>query len=279
MKRIIKMSIAFMLLALTTKISAQEVLNVPLSNPGKPYKLKVNLVTGSINVTGTTSKDIEISADAGERTREREGVNEKIKEKLSDKEETGMRRISGTRGYEVTAKESNNTVNVHTDNPSRAVNLTIKVPQEGTLILETVNGGHIVVDNIKGELEVTNVNGSIRLNNISGSAVANTVNGNVVANFLSVTPNAAMGFSTLNGKIDVTYPSTIKANFKLKSDRGEVYSDFDMEIDKSQPKVNKTSDKGLYKINIDDWVYGKTNGGGPQIMMKSMMGNIYVRKK
>jgi hypothetical protein len=52
-----------------------------------------------------------------------------------------------------------------------------------------------------------------------------------------------------------------------------------MEIDKSQPKVNKTTDKGLYKINIDDWVYGKTNGGGPQIMMKSMMGNIYVRKK
>src|SRR6476469_3791476 len=243
MKRIIQLSIACMLLTIAAKLSAQEVLNVPLSSPGKAYKLKVNLITGSISVKTGNTKDIEITVDAGN--------SEKMRERDNDKTESGMRRISGTRGYEVTAKENNNTVTVHTENPNRAVNLNLVVPAEGTLILETVNGGNIDVEGVKGELEITNVNGSIRLTNISGSAVANTVNGNVIANFTSVTPDAAMGFSTLNGKVDVTFPPSVKANFKLKSDRGEVYSDFDMDIDKSQPKVNKTTDKGLYKINID----------------------------
>jgi len=28
----------------------------------------------------------------------------------------------------------------------------------------------------------------------------------------------------------------------------------------------------------DDWVYGKINGGGPEMMMKNMQGDIYVKK-
>jgi hypothetical protein len=34
----------------------------------------------------------------------------------------------------------------------------------------------------------------------------------------------------------------------------------------------------LYKIKKDDWVSGKINGGGPEMMMKNMQGNIYVKK-
>ncbi len=51
-----------------------------------------------------------------------------------------------------------------------------------------------------------------------------------------------------------------------------------MANDKSAPKVNKTSKDGMYRLTIDEWVYGKINGGGPEVMMKTMNGSIYIRK-
>jgi hypothetical protein len=50
------------------------------------------------------------------------------------------------------------------------------------------------------------------------------------------------------------------------------------DIDKKPPKINNTNESGMYKIKEDDWGYGKINGGGPEIMMKNMQGNIYVTK-
>ena len=34
----------------------------------------------------------------------------------------------------------------------------------------------------------------------------------------------------------------------------------------------------MQKLRLDDWIMGKINGGGPQILMKNMNGNIYLRK-
>jgi len=87
-----------------------------------------------------------------------------------------------------------------------------------------------------------------------------------------------MAFSTLNGDVNVTLPADTKANLKLKSDNGDVFSDFDIEIDKTPSKIDKTTEPGMYKIKKDDWVFGKINGGGPEMMMKNMQGNIYVKK-
>jgi hypothetical protein len=87
-----------------------------------------------------------------------------------------------------------------------------------------------------------------------------------------------MAFSTLNGNVDVSLPAAAKFGVKLKSDRGEIYSDFDVDVDKSQPQATRSGKDGMYKVSIEDWVKGKVNGGGGEIMMKNMNGNIYVRK-
>ena len=58
------------LICITTSILAQstekEQLTVALSSPGKPYKLRVELITGSIKVTGHTADNIQILAHADE---------------------------------------------------------------------------------------------------------------------------------------------------------------------------------------------------------------------
>ncbi len=262
-----------LLLTGATTILAQsdtkEQLVIPLSEPNKPGSLDLGLINGFIHVVGYSGKDVVIDAVSRPRT-------------TSQNEErgntSGMRRIPTGNGLDISAEEKNNRVRVNASSHQKPVNLTIKVPQRFSLKLSTINNGDITVENVNGELEINNVNGPIELTNISGSAVANTINGDLKATFRDVSANAPMAFSTLNGRIDVTLPASAKANMKLKSDRGDIFSDFDIAIDKNQPKATRSTQTGMYKVSVDDWVYGKINNGGPEVMMKSMQGSIYVRK-
>lgn len=270
MKAIKITGIILIAMTLSARLVAQETreqLTVALSEPGKPYKLNVDLVSGSIKVMAYEGKDVIIDAQT---------------DATKDKGETrnGMRRIPTGGGLDVTARQKNNTVDVTTGNPNKNVTLTIKVPHGANNIkLHTVNGGNITASDISGDIEVINVNGAIKLTNVSGSVVANTVNGNVVVTLKSIDPKAAMAFTTLNGNVDVTFPASLKANVKLRSDMGEIYTDFDMVATKgAAPKSTKTVKDGMYHIQIEDWVNGAINGGGPELLMKNMNGNIYLRK-
>lgn len=248
----------------------KEQLVVPLSDPAKSGSLNVGLINGSIKVTGYAGKEVIIDAETIPST------NSNKKEKV-DESASGMKRISPRNGLELSAEEKNNKVNVNSSSHRQSVNLTIKVPQQFSLKVSTINNGDIVIDNVTGEMEITNVNGDITMTNVAGSAVANTVNGIIKANFKTVT-DSPMAFTTLNGNVDITFPATVKMNAKVKSDRGEVYSDFDMDIDKSAPKGVRSTQNGMYKVSIDEWIQGKVNGGGSEVMMKNMHGNIYIRK-
>jgi len=244
-------------------------LTVPLSQPGKPYKLDVGLVDGSITVTGYEGKDIIIEIQDKDK-------DHKGRVRIHD----GMHSLSTGGRADIQAEENNNKVTIQGE-AGKATNLVLRIPQNDvTLKLGTVNDGNIVASNISGELEVTNVNDGIKLTGISGSVVANTVNGNVVVVFRSIDTKAAMAFTTLNGNVDVTFPATLKADVKLKSDRGDIFTDFDVVAEQHKPTVTqKNGGKGaMYSLKIEDWVYGKINGGGPQVMMKNMNGNIYIRK-
>lgn len=290
----IKIAAAFlMMIAVSTGIKAQsdqkEQLVVPLSEPGKPFKLNVSLVNGTIRVVSYEGKDVVVDVQSGSMTEKKSlklqkggatvNLNIDVNTNTERGSSNGMKKINAGNNFDVSAEEKNNRVTVHSDSWKGAVTLTIKVPQsEATLKLHTTNDGDVSVTNVNGEMEVSNTNGGIYLTNVSGSVVANTVNGPVVATFKTIDPKAAMAFSTLNGNVDVTFPASLKANLKLKSDMGEMYTDFDMETDKSQAKVNRTSQGGMYRVNTEAWIYGKINGGGPEMMMKNMNGNIYIRK-
>ncbi|WP_159467513.1 DUF4097 family beta strand repeat-containing protein [Dyadobacter sp. 3J3] len=268
---ILAMAASAKTLPLLAQNDIKEQITVPLSDPSKSGSLDVKLIRGSIHIIGYAGKEVIVEAAT-------KGAAKK-NEESKDQAAKGMKRISFSRnGLDLTIEEEKNNVRIKPSMPRNPVNLTIKVPQNFTLRVGAINEGDVVIDNVNGEFEVSNINGAIMLNNISGSVVANTVNGNVKANFKSINPTSPMAFSTLNGNVDVTFPPTAKFDVKLKSDRGEIFSDFDVEVDKTEPKAVKTAKNGLYKISISDWVQGKVNGGGKEVMMKNMNGNIYVRK-
>jgi hypothetical protein len=127
---------------------------------------------------------------------------------------------------------------------NQPVNLTIRVPSRCALHLSSIHNAGITVDNVSGAMEISSVHGGITLTNVSGSVVANTVHGDLVVKFREVTPAVPMAFTTLHGDVDVTFTGNIKASPKIKSDRGEIFTDYDMAIDKRSQKEGETQRVG-----------------------------------
>ena len=149
--------------------------------------------------------------------------------------------------------------------------------------LSAVNDGNIEVENVNGDLEVDCTNGYVKLMGISGSAVAHALNEDLTATFVKVNPQKPMSFSSLNGKIDVTFPSDVKANLYLKSDQGEIYSDFDLKVltEDVSPSVRKEDNKGgkgKFRVSVEKATRGTINGGGQEIQLTNFNGDIYIRK-
>ena len=88
-----------------------------------------------------------------------------------------------------------------------------------------------------------------------------------------------MSFSSLNGDVDVTFPASIKATVQLKSDQGEIYSDFDMQVQRTGAQVSKNEgSKGKFRVSLDKGMRGTINGGGQEIQFNNFNGDIYIRK-
>jgi DUF4097 and DUF4098 domain-containing protein YvlB len=241
-------------------------LSVALSDPSRPGLVKASLINGGITVKAYDGKEVVVEARPRNRERERE--------------EGGPHRLTiSSTGLSV--EEENNEVRISSESYARPIDLTISVPAHTSLHLSAVNDGDIVVTGVDGELDVNDINGSVTLNNVSGTVVAHGLNGKVLATITRVNPQKPMAFSSLNGDIDVTFPADLKANVSIKSDRGDVFSDFDVQL-KAGPVQQVVEDErrhgGKYRVKIDKTVHGTINGGGPEIQFTNFQGGIYIRK-
>jgi len=111
--------------------------------------------------------------------------------------------------------------------------------------------------------------------------VAHALNGKVLVTFNRVDPQKRMAFSSMNGTIDVTFPADLKANVSLRTDNGEVFSDFDVKLQANPPPQIVEDDHskgGKFQLKIDKTVHGTINGGGQEIQFKNFNGSIYLRK-
>ena len=91
-----------------------------------------------------------------------------------------------------------------------------------------------------------------------------------------------MSFSTMNGEIDVTLPANIKTNVKMKTDQGDIFTDFDVKLDATSqpPQVeDKRKKGGRYRVRLNRGTSGTINGGGPEIQFTTFNGNILIHKK
>ncbi|MBO0322944.1 DUF4097 family beta strand repeat protein [Muricauda sp. CAU 1633] len=263
------MFIVMLLLVANAVVGQQkeiDLFTVPLSNPSKAGKLELDQISGSISVTGYEGKEVIVKVLV------MDGDNS------SNSTKNGMKRV-GSSGLNISAEESNNVVRINNEAWNRKTDFEIKVPYNFSLKLETVNNGSIKVSGVAGDLEISNVNGSITLENVEGAVSADTTNGAVKVDFKAIDNSANMVFSSFNGDVEVTFPKSLKADVKAKSDMGDVYTDFDMTLAESKPEVDKKQGSGRYKVTMEQWVRGKINGGGPELLFKTFNGDILIRSK
>ncbi|MFC1493486.1 DUF4097 family beta strand repeat-containing protein [candidate division KSB1 bacterium] len=221
-----------------------------LSEPGKSGILNVDHVKGSINVSGYDGALVIVNASFRQKD------------------------IENPREIQIETQEKDNTVTVTTNLHSSTIDLDILVPKKFSLKLRTYHNGTVMVRNVSGEMEISNINGEIILNEVSGSAVLNTVDGNINASFIEVLQDLPMAFTTIYGNVDITFPADINATVKMKSEYGETSCDFAMRIEKKRSPRNTGSTQ-----YVEEWIYGKINEGGAEILIKSFDGNISIRKR
>lgn len=283
----VQISLLLVLLPLTIYSQDMEPVSIPLSNPGEPGTLHVGLVMGSVTVTAGNSDEVQFTySGAGEGDF---GIGNLIGNVMSglfnhedddstESDREGLTRIPNpTLGIDAT--ERANSVNINVPPTGGSVKLDITVPENFSLNLSTVNGGDIIVEGISGKHELSNVNGRIVMTDVKGSAVVNTVNGNIVVVFSEVTENAPMSFTTVNGDIDLSVPGNTGFNVRMRSEWGEIYSDFDMALNRASVNRESEQSSDTYKVSIDQWVTGSVNNGGPEWVFRTLHGDIMIRRR
>lgn len=241
--------------------NGEDQLIIELTHPELPGFLEFGNYKGSITVEGYKGKFVTVEA------RQRAFS------------ETNIKKIIPNNAIRLSATEKENKIRIDNSSYKRTIDVKIRVPYNFSLKLSTYDNGDIEVTNINGEIEIDNYNGDITCKNISGSAVLSSVDGNINVDFEKISRGTPMAFTSVEGNIDVSFPGDFKAEVKLNSEFGDLFSDFDIDIKKQKLKVEKNKENGTTKYSFDDWVSGSINGGGAEYLFKSLNGNIYIRKK
>ncbi|MEO8886706.1 MAG: DUF4097 family beta strand repeat-containing protein [Mucilaginibacter sp.] len=232
------------------KCQDKKEMTVKLTEPAKAGKLDVEIFNGTINVVGYSGTDVIVSYKG-------------IYYPINSNQNPGNidAKDASKKDSNLDVSQADNVVKIVVEKP-RIVDLVIKVPRNFSVVLKNLTAGDIKVANVNGDHEISMAAGNITMSNISGSVSAHTNKGNIKVDMNSVKKGTPLAFSNVGGIIEVGLPLTLKANVKLQTEFGKANSEFDVEP----------------KSSAGNLITGKINGGGAEILMKSIGGDIYLRK-
>ncbi len=241
-----------------------ETITIPLSRPGEPMSMEIDILSARIQVIGEERKDVSLQVTLS-------GGRRKIVMP------SGAKMLSGG-GSGLEISERDNQVSIDSDAPPSPITIVARVPRRASLNLSTTNDGEIVVRDIVGNLELENINGPITATNITGSVIAESVNNPITVGLAGVAAGGATSLSSLNGDITLTLPANAKAELHLDSAQGEIVSDFELDVKPSKPRIERTEGRSGVSVTMEDVIVATVNGGGPVIRVKTLNGSIKIGK-
>jgi DUF4097 and DUF4098 domain-containing protein YvlB len=241
-----------------------ETITVPLSRPGDPVSLEIELISAHIEVIGEDRKDAQfsITMGAGER---------KIKTP------SGMKTLTGG-GGSLSVEEEDNAISIDSEMPTSKVSIVARIPRRADLELSTVNDGEIIVRDVSGTLQLENANGPITATNITGSVIAESLNEAINIAFAGISTNGATALSSLNGDITVALPANAGAEFRIDTAEGEIESDFELDVKPSKATIERSETRRGASVRVENAVVATVNGGGPVIKVTTLNGNVKIGK-
>lgn len=286
--------------------------------PGKQYKTRFSGKKVEIFVQGNS---VAIQGYDGD-----EIVIEQVGERKElPKEADGLRMITGgvvdNTGVGVNSETDGGILKVVIPRNRYNGSFSVKIPRNLNLSVREDNTSYgenkWTIVGLAGELELKTGNSKVYVEDVSGPVVANTGYGKLWISYSKVSQAAPHSISA-TGAVDVTLPADTKANLKIRSYNGDVFTDFDIAtVKKEKASTNSSIEVTGYSTTIagqqaatraeqerriavagsplsttwssdcdncpPSWgketFEGTINGGGVNIQLKSSSGNIYVRKK
>jgi putative adhesin len=255
------LTLVFALLVAQTA-SDPDRITIPFKDPARPGTVEVRLFQGNLTIAAYGGRDVIVTSKS---RRSRISVNADVQ---------GLRRLTAG-GFAVA--EENNVVSVRGD-AFEKVDLGIQVPATTNLKIQSSFGGSVAVTGIEGDIEVTNLDGAVTLKDVAGSVVTHSMNGSVMVTMKKVAAEKPMAFTSVNGNVDVTLPADTRANLKLRTTLGDIYTDFDVQISSPQLRSLDTPPGRHPHMNFERAITGTINGGGPDFELRTMNGNLFIRK-
>ena len=155
----------------------------------------------------------------------------------------------------------------------------ISVPVGATVNLDynsPFTAGDLVIESFKGSLETKTLNADVKVINTSGPLTVTTISGDVDVVFTSFNQDAPTSLVSVSGLIDVSVPSSEKVTVNISNLNGNVYNNLDLKPVKETSSDNRAYGMSPIRQDIGDFTL---NGGGQKLLLKSISGNIYLRKK
>lgn len=209
----------------------------------KPYKVAFSGQGKKVQVAVQQASVVIQGVDGNEVSIEQTGENRKE----LPKEAEGLRLITGgvvdNTGVGASAEVDGNTLKIIIPKNRYTGVLTIKVPKSLDLsVMESQNMGEqkIVINDIAGEIELKTNNSKAYLNDITGPLVANTGYGKIFVTYSKLSQGSPSSISA-SGAIDVTLPADSKANLKIRSYYGDLFTDWDIAATKKEAKTMASS--------------------------------------
>jgi len=88
-----------------------------------------------------------------------------------------------------------------------------------------------------------------------------------------------MAFTSVYGRIDVAFPADARMTVRMKiRQRPHLQRIFGLKAEVPQTRRKGLTVPGGQSLSSRDWITARLNGGGPETLLKSFDGNIYLRK-
>jgi hypothetical protein len=247
--------------------------DIQVSNPGEPRTYKTTLINskdqrinillsgGVVSIVGHDNDEFVILVNDDKLPSGQSNVPEPVAKPLENN--TGL-------GFTIVKKGSILTLTQVSADPGV---VKIIVPNKTSVnYREGGDGGQVLtMRDLKGEVEVIMKGSNVFLANITGPLIANSSAGNLRVLFSTLNQIKPSAVSTTHGNIDITLPSSAKANLKLRSFKEKIDADFVITPDGSERIRVPGAPGGQVLI-------GSINGGGVEISSTTANGKIFIRK-
>lgn len=140
---------------------------------------------------------------------------------------------------------------------------SIRIGQVDGDVLASTSGGSISIERAAGRVAAQTSGGSITVDEAMNTIEAVTSGGSVTAHLASQ-PRDHCRLETSGGSVTVYLAETIGVDVNARTSGGQVVTDFPVTV---QGELRKTA------------LQAKLNGGGPELIVRTSGGNVYIKKQ